>query len=125
MPHQGRKNADERLLQALACGATVEQAAQAAGISARTAHRRLKDPVFQQRLAAARDDIVQRTANMLTGGAMEAIKTLLALQHTDMPPAVRLGAARTVLELGLKLRESSDLTKRIAELEAQMKNETE
>jgi len=45
--HRGRKEADEALLQALACGATVETAAQRAGIGERTAYRRLADPEFQ------------------------------------------------------------------------------
>jgi hypothetical protein len=122
--HRGRKNADDQLLQLLACGATVEQAAQQAGVSARTAHRRLKDPSFQQRLQAARSDMVQRTSGMLTAAAMEAVKTLLTLQHAEIPAAVRLGAARAVLELGLKLREVSNLTERIEALEAQMRSES-
>lgn len=46
---RGRRNADEALLAALACGATVENAARTVGISARTAHRRLKEEGFQKR----------------------------------------------------------------------------
>jgi hypothetical protein len=47
----GRKSADETLLIAIACGATVETAATKAGISPRTAHRRLQTPDFQIRLS--------------------------------------------------------------------------
>jgi len=49
MAQQGRRHADAALRLALACGATVENAARAAGVSERTLYRRLKDPVFTSR----------------------------------------------------------------------------
>jgi len=118
---RGRRNADEALLTALACGATIENAARSAHVSPRTAHRRLANPDFQQRLQDLKADIVQRTAGMLTAAGMEAAKTLITLQDGTNPGAVRLGASRTVLELGMKLREAADLAARIAALEAQVK----
>jgi hypothetical protein len=119
---QGRKNANEALLMALACGATVENAARTARISARTVHRRLKDSDFHQRLLALRLDMVQRAVGMLTASAMEAVKTLITLQETSVSPAVRLGAARTILEFGIKLRETAELAERIAALEARVQS---
>jgi hypothetical protein len=118
---RGRKNADEALLTALACGATVDNAARSAHVSTRTAHRRLADPAFQQRLQNLKADMVQRTVGMLTAAGMESAKTLITLQDHSNPGAVRLGASRTVLELGMKLREAADLGARIAALEAQVK----
>jgi hypothetical protein len=115
---RSRKTADEALLRALACGATVEIAARTAGISARTAHRRLKEEGFQKRLRDLRAEMVQRTAGMLTGSGLEAGKTLVSLLDPTVPPTVRHGAARTILELGLKLRENAELEERIAALEA-------
>jgi hypothetical protein len=117
---RGRKNADEALLTALACGATVENAAQNAGVSSRTAHRRLADPAFQERLQSLKADMVERTVSMLTAAGMESAKTLITLQDNSNPGAVRLGASRTVLELGMKLRETAELAARIAALEAQL-----
>jgi hypothetical protein len=117
--HRGRENAEAALLLALACGATVENAARAAGVSPRTAHRRLADPAFRQRLHQVRGAMVERTAGMLTAAAGEAVKTLLALQQETTPAAVRLGAARAILELGTKLREAAELEARLAALEAQ------
>ena len=115
---RSRKNADEALLRGLACGATVESASRAAGISARTAHRRLKEEAFQKRLRDMRAEMVQRTAGMLTASGMEASKTLIDLLNTENPPAVRRSAAQTILELGLKLRENTEIEERIAALEA-------
>ena len=54
---------------------------------------------------------------MLTAAASEAVRTLLSLQKESAPPAVRLGAARAVLEVGMKLREVVDLQARMEELE--------
>src|SRR5262245_31087838 len=120
MAQKGRRATDERLLLALACGATVENAARSAGISESTAYRRLRETAFNQRLQQVRADMVQRTAGMLTAAAGEAVKTLLALQKESIPHATRLGAARAILELGVRLRETAELAERIAALEAQM-----
>jgi hypothetical protein len=64
--------------------------------------------------------MVQRTGGMLTAAAGEAVKTLLALQKDTAPPATRLGAARAVLELGMKVRETAELEQRLAALEEQL-----
>ena len=117
MAQRGRRNADHKLLMAFACGATVESAARQAGVSESTAHRRLEDPAFRQQLQAMRADLVQRTAGALTAASTESVRTLLELQKAAAPPAVRLGAARSVLEIGIKLREAADLEERLATLE--------
>lgn len=121
MARRGRRDADEPVLMALACGATVETAARSTGVSPRTIRRRLNEPAFQRRLRGIRDDMVQRTAALLTAAATEAVKTMLALQDAATPPAVRLGAARAIVELGARLRDSSELAQRIAVLEEQFK----
>jgi hypothetical protein len=120
MAQKGKRNKDHQLLLALACGATVENAAHKADLSEATVYRRLKDPIFQQQLQAVRSDMVQRTAGMLTAAAGEAVKTLLDLQKGTVPHASRLGAARSVLEIGIKMRESADLEARLAAVEAQL-----
>ena len=112
-PGVGRKRADDALMMALACGATVEAAAAKAGISSATAFRRLQDPAFKARVDAARAEMVQRATAMLTAAAMEAVKTLLDLQGNKQPPATRLGAARSVLEIGSRLRTENDLAARL------------
>ncbi len=117
MSLHGRKSADEAVLLALACGATAESAAHSAGVSARTVSRRLKDPRFHQRLQTLRAEMLQRAAGMLTAASLEAVKTLLVLQQASVPAAVRLGAARTILEIGIKLRQMTDLDERLTALE--------
>jgi hypothetical protein len=113
---------DHTLLLVLACGATVEQAAKQAHLSERTVYRRLADPAFKARLQQMRFDMVQRTSGTLTASGSEAVKTLLALMQPTVPPNVRLGASRAILELGIKVREISDLDRRLADVESQFGN---
>jgi hypothetical protein len=120
MSHRGRKNADDALLLSLAYGATVESAAAKAGVTPRTAHRRLKDPEFQKRLREVKDEMLRRTASTMTALGGEAVKTLASLQERGTPPTVRLGAARAIIELGVRLRESAELHERMTALEQQV-----
>jgi len=106
---------------ALACGATVENAARKAGVGERTVYRRLADPEFCQRLNQFRFEMVQRTAGLLTGAGMGSVKTLVDLQNdVAVPPAVRRRSARDVLELGFKFRESADLEQRLSAIEGRL-----
>jgi hypothetical protein len=109
------KKSDEPL--ALACGASVEAAARQCQGSNRTVYRRLGDPKFCARVREMRAEMVGRAAGLLSAG--EAVRTLLSLQKESVAPAVRLGAARAVLELGIKVREMVELETRIAALEEQ------
>jgi hypothetical protein len=120
MSVNGRKNADDALLRALACGATVEVAARQASMSSRTAHRRLKDPHFVQKLNQIKADMLKRTSAMLGAGSLEAGKTLLALQAPNNPPSTRLGAAKATLEAAVKYREATEFEERLAALEQQL-----
>jgi hypothetical protein len=113
----GRKNADDALAIALASGLTVEDAARQAGLSERTAYRRLAVPGYRQRVAEARGEMVARALGRLADGmtaAADTLRQLLAASGDN----VKLGAARALLELGVKLRESVELERRLADLEA-------
>lgn len=119
MAQKGKRSADHKLLLALACGATAESAARQVGVSESTVFRRLTDSDFVRRLRAIRADMVQRTAGALTAAGSEAVRTLLELLKATNPGATRLGAARSVLEIGMKAREFAELEERLAALEQQ------
>ena len=123
MTKKDKQAAEQALLTALAFGATVENAARKAGIGERTAYRRLADPAFQARLEQARLDAVLRTAGMLTGASLGAVKSLVDLQQdASVPAGVRRAAARDVLELSVKYRESAQMEQRVAALEERLAN---
>ncbi len=123
MKQRGRRNADDVLLMALACGATWEAAAHSAGVSEATVQRRLKDPAFCKRLDDIRADMLTRTASMMTAASLESVKNLNVLQKEPYPPAVRLGASRAMIELGAKVREAADLTARVKALEERLEGD--
>ncbi len=110
----GKQAKDESAILALACGASVETAAQKAGISKRTLQRRMADPEFRRQIQAIRSDMVERHSGTLTAAGTEAIKTLLELLKPTNAGTVRLGAARSVLEIAGKYREMADLDERVA-----------
>src|SRR5262245_6372003 len=118
-PSKGRKRGNPTLLMALACGASVAQAAAKAGISERTAYRRLTDPAFRARIETLRAEMVQRAAALLIAAAVHAAKTLIDLQAAATPASVRRRAARDILELSERLRHATILEKRLAALERQ------
>jgi hypothetical protein len=111
-----RTQSEEMLLAALAAGTPVEQAAAAAGLSVRTAYRRLADPAFRGRLARARDALIETALGELVDSASHAVATLGALLASP-DERVRLGAAKAVLEQLLRLRETVGLGQRVAALE--------
>jgi hypothetical protein len=118
-----RKKSEDALLLALSCGATVAAASRQCQVSERTVYKRLREEEFRRRLQELRADMVQRTAGALTAAATEAVRTLLDLQKAPQPAAVRLGAAKAVLEIGVKLREAAELEERLAALEERLAQE--
>ena len=121
MARPKRLEVDRVLLQALACGATVEHAARKAGVGERTVYRRLAEADFVRQLRDLRTEMVQRTASMLTGAGMGAVKTLVDLQaDVAVAAGVRRRSARDLLEMGLKFREAIDLEQRLAAVEARL-----
>ena len=117
MKRNGTENRDDLLIAALSTGATQEAAAAAAQVSRSTLNRRLSDPEFRSRLESARREIFERAADRAAGITATALDTLAALLGEEEPPAVRLGAARAVLENALRLREVATLGERVAAIE--------
>ena len=116
---RGKRGADAPIVAALAAGASVPAAAKAGGVSEATVYRRLREPAFRQRVDEARAEIVARAVAKLSAASTEAADTLRRLLYSPMDFA-RLAAARSILELGVKLREDQDLAERVAALEAQL-----
>jgi len=122
MSHRGKHGADEKILVALVCGATIEVAARAGGVSPSTVKRRLRTPEFQERQKNMSREFLQRAMGMLLVGALESIKAILAMvQNQATPPGVRLGAARTMLDQNSRYQEMGDIVQRMAILEAKLK----
>jgi AcrR family transcriptional regulator len=108
---------DEQLLAGLAGGTSVAALARQIGVSERTIHRRLETKEFRDRLHRLRGQILETAGGFLASAALESAQTLVALQGEEHPPAVRLGAARTVLEQAVRVRELIALETRVDQLQ--------
>lgn len=115
----GRQNADTALIAALTTGATIKEAAKAAKVSERTAYRRLEDAAFKAQLAAARDLLIGETVGRLVAATSSAVDTHQELL-ADERSTVRLGAARSIIDQALRIREASELAERVTRLEQEL-----
>ena len=101
---------DEKLFAALVSGCHIENAALAAGISERTAYRRLEDPEFRTRLDRSRRELRESILARLSDAGLDAISTLVDLLDSD-DDNVRLKAAKTLLESLAKINSQGPKTK--------------
>jgi hypothetical protein len=108
---------EDLLAVALARGADVADAAREAGLSERTAYRRLTDPAVRARVAELRGRMVSRALGRLSE-AMTAAADQLRLLLDNEDARVRLAASRALLEFSQKLHDSVELEERITALEA-------
>jgi hypothetical protein len=113
----GQQRGDAALVAALAAGATERAAAAQAGMSERSARRRMADPAFRALVHQAQTDVLGQAVATLTGASVKAASTLLGLLDASAPPTVRLGAARAILEFTGRLREEHLIEARLSAVE--------
>ena len=107
---------------ALLSAPTIVEAAARVGIGESTLRGWLSDdPAFQAEYEAARRATFQATINRIPALAARAVDTLAALLGDKEPPAVRLGAARTVAELGQHQYDAETILKKLDEIEARQR----
>jgi hypothetical protein len=97
---------------------SVEAAARASGISSATYFRWLQQQPFADRYAELRHNALEvATARLqvLAAQACETLETIMASRKA--PAASRASAARTVLEMALRVRELSEIEQRLSALE--------
>jgi hypothetical protein len=117
MARFGRK--DELLAVAVASGKTLCRAAALVGLSERTSRRRWADSAFRARVSDLRGEMVGRALGRMARHMARAAGTLAKLLDAEHE-SVRLGAARALLELGVKLRETVELEQRLAAIEERL-----
>lgn len=108
---------DEAIAFQLACGKSRNAVAEECGVSTKTVFRKMRTAAFRERVRQLRAKIIDDTAARLAASGAEAIETLVELLESTAPPNTRATAARAIIELSLKLRESVELESRIGELE--------
>jgi hypothetical protein len=115
---EGLDEKDHALVLALLQSRTIADGAAAAGMSARTAHRRLARPEVHAALVEARRAVLAQAGTQLVASASKATQALVdILDETEAPAAARASAARTILEMARGVVFDLDLVDRIAALE--------
>jgi transcriptional regulator with XRE-family HTH domain len=109
---------DAALVAALLAGGSYEDAARATGCSRSTVARRMRDAAFRDQLDALRREVLARAADILAAQSVASVEALAQLRDdTALPPSVRARAARDLLDLAVRYRDSSELAARIAAIE--------
>ena len=97
----------------------MHRAAERAGVGVRTLRRWLtEDTHFQADYAVARRALYDTNMNRLRALQTRAVETLESLMEASVSPAVRLGAARTVVELAVHHHDAETILHRLDEIEA-------
>lgn len=108
----------EKALVALLSCSSYDEAARQCGLSLRSLYTLRTDPAFAEELNMRRRRMVETACVALQsrlGAASEAIAAML--DDEELPAKVRLDAAKTVLEYGLRTLETLDILPRLEALE--------
>jgi phage terminase small subunit len=97
---------------------SIAAAARKAGISEATAYRYMKDPEVQALLVRRRDDAFRQNMARMGGLVGEALDMLAGMMTNEVQkPQFRIAAASKILDTAIPLRQSVELTDRLATLE--------
>ena len=99
----------ERALHALLTANTLEEAAQLAGVSSKALYNYThKDTEFMERYEAAKGAMMQEAIEQMQRAFSPAVTLLReVVEDADEEPRVRIQAARSVLEYGIKASDSA------------------
>ena len=103
---------------------TVADAAAKAGVNEKTLRRWLsEDEAFQANYAAARQAAFEVSIHRVQALTGQAVDTLAELLGEKKYPNVRLGAARTVAEIGIHQHDAETILRKLDEIETQQRQE--
>lgn len=118
-----RSRKGELAIAALLTSKSIAEAAGSIGIGERTLRRWMAEPTFRDRFLEVRQEFVRRAFTNIQAAMPKAVDALLEIlgDAAMTPAAVRVAAARLVIEKGLAVFESEELLARIQKLEAESK----
>jgi hypothetical protein len=107
----------EQVAAALASGTSICQASATGGVSERTVYNWMRDEEFAARVQELSTEMVRQAVLRVSSTMIAAVEQLNCLLDVENAQ-VRLGAARTILEQAVRLRESVTFEERLRALEA-------
>lgn len=112
---------DERVIAALLTNPTQKAAADAAGVHENTLTRLLQREDFQDQYRQARQALLTQTLERLQAINGRAVDCLEAVMSSAKSPAsARVSAARTALEMSLRVIEIVDIGERLGAIERRL-----
>ena len=112
---------DEKIIEMLLIHGSVQKAAAALGLSARTIYNRLKDPATRELYAQARGQMLENASTTLCNALGDAVDFL---HHTvcdpDAPLALKIQCADSILRHCVRYVETSDVVSRLSALEQKL-----
>ena len=115
----------QKALAALIRAPTRAAAAEAAGVGVSTLRRWLKeDKAFQAAYREALSELLEDASAQAKGNLSRALDVLTEIMRKGENSQVRITAARSMLEYGLKLHDAAEVERRLSDLE-QMFEEVE
>jgi transposase-like protein len=111
----------ERAVLALLSERTISNAARKSGVNEKTLRRWLsEDEAFKTDYSRVRRAVFETGMSRVQALVGRAVDTLDELLNVKKHPAVRLGAARTVVELGLHQHDAETIMRKLEELESRL-----
>ena len=115
----GKSRKEDELIAALLMYPTIGEAAASCGVHINTVSRWLADEGFAARYKTARKAVLSAAMNRLAVIAATAVETLrTVMEDAEAPSSSRVSAARTTLEMIIKVAEIEELSERLDKLEA-------
>lgn len=100
-------------------GVTIADAATQADVGRTTVYRKLENPEFRRLVAEFRDRLIATALGRIADSLTRSADVLT--QMLDSPKEhIRIRAARTLFTLGMRLRDSVDLTMRMRDVEIEL-----
>ena len=118
MPSTTKTAKQQAFVRAWVLRGDVAEAAAVAGISERTARRYSADPEVRRLVLAAQSEALRQASQAACQASRQALDVLVDLASApEVSPAVRVTAAKAILDTAAKLHEQAALAERLATLE--------
>ena len=72
------------------------------------------------RVDSARAEMLRSATAQISAGATMAVSALIELLESSIPPSVRLGSAKAMLEYGIRLRAELEIDLRLRAIEGHL-----
>ena len=103
---------------ALAAGSSVQDAAKRHGIGRMTAYHWMNEiPALPKRVITLRAEMTKQAVGLLVANMTSAADTLGYLCRKGKTESIRLNAARAIIELGVKVRDTVEFEERLKAIE--------